>query len=305
MAYLAAAFAAPSAPSLARAVPPPTAALAAPRSLAPASVAAPSIAASAASPSLLLGLAAVLAARRRGGRGRARGRALKVAAKAEEAKSAATSAAEAPAPVCSACGESFAAPRRLAAVAAGLAGISLAACSLPGPAQAKAKPGRDENGLLLKIDRTKCIECAGGGLQDCTTCRGTGQYKLMSLRDGDQVSNLLQFSECPECLGEGQIVCISCLGTGLGRDAMQGFLRKPEFKKMTDRMRRQKVTVNDIPQIQAEIQESLAMQKANRTKAAQAQAEQKDAPFFSPPSFSLPSLPFSSSPSESSPLPPV
>jgi len=126
-----------------------------------------------------------------------------------------------------------------------------------------------------------CMECAGEGIVDCGTCRGSGQFKMFGDRGVGEGMGY-QYAECPDCYGAGTKMCDACLGTGLPKKRLVGFLRDPAFRQFVSRLRAGRVDVDNVKEIQAEIQEMVALQERNKALklADQAMKEEQDSGWF-------------------------
>ncbi|CAK0897284.1 unnamed protein product [Prorocentrum cordatum] len=154
--------------------------------------------------------------------------------------------------------------------AATFAALSAAALLLERPAEAAAR----------------CLECAGEGIQDCGSCRGSGQFKMYGDRGvGEGMSS--QYIECPDCYGSGLKLCSKCSGTGLPAKRLVGFLRDPAFRQFVARIQSGRVDVDNVPEIQAEMQEMVAIQERNRALklADEAMKKEGDNGWFKLPNF--------------------
>ncbi|XP_073100983.1 protein PHOTOSYSTEM I ASSEMBLY 2, chloroplastic-like isoform X1 [Elaeis guineensis] len=94
------------------------------------------------------------------------------------------------------------------------------------------------NGIALDMvdgssgkEKTVCRNCGGTGTIICDMCGGTGKWKALNRK---RAKDVYEFTECPNCYGRGKLVCPVCLGTGLPNN--KGMLRRPEARKLLDKM---------------------------------------------------------------------
>eukprot|EP00440_Ansanella_granifera_P059648 gb/GFBE01064646.1/.p1 GENE.gb/GFBE01064646.1/~~gb/GFBE01064646.1/.p1 ORF type:complete len:254 (+),score=61.89 gb/GFBE01064646.1/:1-762(+) len=125
-----------------------------------------------------------------------------------------------------------------------------------------------------KIDQSKvCIECASKGLIKCGMCTGTGQYRLFGTAMDSTSMN--QYTECPECYGLGEKICTRCSGTGLPGSMLKGYMRDPVFAKVVYRLKRQRLDVNTVDKMRADVKQAMAAydkRKAEKDAAKEASA---------------------------------
>mmetsp|Transcript_43634 Transcript_43634/g.120753 ORF Transcript_43634/g.120753 Transcript_43634/m.120753 type:complete len:278 (+) Transcript_43634:119-952(+) len=108
-----------------------------------------------------------------------------------------------------------------------------------------------------------CLVCNKGGVIDCLNCKGTGQFKMLSFKEGAQ-QGLYQYVDCPDCNGAGEKPCPKCLGTGLGVRQMRGIFRKPAFRKLKGLLSND---ARDVPKLQAEVKLALEQEAAEKAAA--------------------------------------
>lgn len=130
-------------------------------------------------------------------------------------------------------------------------GLSAAVCSVCGGEAALA----DYEVLNLKRSTTGCTECDSSGLVGCQMCEGTGQFRTWGT-DLERMP-VKQYVTCPECNGVGETVCQKCAGTGLPAKRLKGLMRDPIFAKVAFRLKRQRVDVNTVDKMKADVKKAV------------------------------------------------
>lgn len=115
---------------------------------------------------------------------------------------------------------------------------------------------RSARAEMVSVNETRCEDCAGEGYIQCLTCRGSGQLKMLGIREGSPEAQY-QFVDCPDCDGIGTRLCPRCYGTGLPAKKLKGFLRDPVFKKVLYRLKRQKIDLDTLPKLKEEVKEAV------------------------------------------------
>lgn len=162
-----------------------------------------------------------------------------------------------PAAACGVCGNFVVGPlRRKFALMSGIAASITTANS-----QVRAE--------IVQQLQTACAECGGDGTVQCVTCKGSGQFKMLSFREGSPEAQY-QFVDCPECNGVGILICPRCYGTGLPPKKLKGFLKDEAFKKVRDQLRRQRqrMDLDALAKMRDDAKEAVAaIEKRRATKA--------------------------------------
>jgi len=109
--------------------------------------------------------------------------------------------------------------------------------------------------LSLKKSDTECTECDSTGLVGCQMCEGTGQFRTWGT-DMERMP-VKQYVTCPECNGVGETVCQKCAGTGLPAKRLKGLMRDPIFAKVAFRLKRQRVDVNTVDKMKADVKKAV------------------------------------------------